>query len=360
MQLSNQDLSRALDLLGEIGAIDSVDALVGHVVGALPRLVASEITTLSLCDLEAGTRRVVSYPDNAIAEDERSCFDHYLFEHPLVRYHAAHPQGGAWRISDSLSQNRFRRMALYNEYYRRIGIDHVMAVPLIGGHRQVVSFVLNRKRRDFVDRDRHLLDRLRPGLATLYQRAAATAALRQGIGRLRESLLADVAAVIECATDGTVLRFSEAALRLIRRCLPGRTLKAGQRLPAPLDLWLQRQDPLLLGARPISLPGSAGKVTVECLPDADHATRLVLLRAQHGGLVDAAALPGLTAREKDVLGWVAAGKSNREIGAILKISSRTVQKHLEHVFVKLGVEHRTAAVGRAMELAGMGLRRFIG
>lgn len=57
---------------------------------------------------------------------------------------------------------------------------------------------------------------------------------------------------------------------------------------------------------------------------------------------------GLTRRETDVLQWVAAGKTNTEIGFILGISSRTVQKHLEHIFEKLGVASRTAAVTWAL------------
>jgi DNA-binding CsgD family transcriptional regulator len=56
----------------------------------------------------------------------------------------------------------------------------------------------------------------------------------------------------------------------------------------------------------------------------------------------------LTPRERDVLDWVAAGKTNREVAEILGTSPRTVQKHLEHVFTKLGVETRTAAVMRAL------------
>jgi len=56
----------------------------------------------------------------------------------------------------------------------------------------------------------------------------------------------------------------------------------------------------------------------------------------------------LTTRESQVLLWISRGKSNREIGAILDISPRTVNKHLEQVFVKLGVENRAAAAARAV------------
>lgn len=54
----------------------------------------------------------------------------------------------------------------------------------------------------------------------------------------------------------------------------------------------------------------------------------------------------LTDRERQVLGWLAAGKTSRDIGAILGNSKRTVEKHLENIYEKLGVETRTAAVMR--------------
>ena len=59
---------------------------------------------------------------------------------------------------------------------------------------------------------------------------------------------------------------------------------------------------------------------------------------------------GLTLREREVLAWVALGKSNAQIGAILGISSATVGKHLERIYPKLGVENRTAAASFASEL----------
>ncbi len=59
---------------------------------------------------------------------------------------------------------------------------------------------------------------------------------------------------------------------------------------------------------------------------------------------------GLTPREAEVLAWVAEGKSNGVIGVILGISPRTVQKHLERTFTKLGVETRTAAAAQALSV----------
>ena len=58
----------------------------------------------------------------------------------------------------------------------------------------------------------------------------------------------------------------------------------------------------------------------------------------------------LTERESEVLHWIANGKTNREIAEILNMSPRTVNKHLEQIFPKLGVENRTSAAGVALKV----------
>jgi DNA-binding NarL/FixJ family response regulator len=59
---------------------------------------------------------------------------------------------------------------------------------------------------------------------------------------------------------------------------------------------------------------------------------------------------GLTAREAEVLLWVAQGKSNADIGTILGCAENTVKVHLARVFEKLGFENRNAATVRALEV----------
>ena len=61
---------------------------------------------------------------------------------------------------------------------------------------------------------------------------------------------------------------------------------------------------------------------------------------------------GLPPSESEVLAWVAKGKTNAEVGEILRLSDRTVQKHLEHIYRKLGVGTRTTATVRALRMLG--------
>jgi DNA-binding response OmpR family regulator/DNA-binding CsgD family transcriptional regulator len=76
---------------------------------------------------------------------------------------------------------------------------------------------------------------------------------------------------------------------------------------------------------------------------------VVLTESSNGAAIEALSLQfRLTAREAEVLYWVAQGKTNRDIGDILGTRPKTITKHLEHVFEKLGVETRTAAAARVL------------
>jgi DNA-binding CsgD family transcriptional regulator len=69
----------------------------------------------------------------------------------------------------------------------------------------------------------------------------------------------------------------------------------------------------------------------------------LLLEEKHDGI-------RLTAREREVVSWVARGKTNAEIAQLLWLAPSTVRKHLENVYAKLGVNTRTAAVARFLGL----------
>jgi len=224
-------------------------------VAALAAHLGSDLTTLSDCDLANGRRRVLADSGHPLAPDAIAAFDRHFRAHPLIGFHAHHPQGGTHRISDSLPRSRFRRTPLYGEYYQLIGIRYAVAVPLYIDGTRIVSFVLNRSRRDFDDDECAELDFLRGPLAALYRQVTEIARLR----REATSALAEMNAV------------------------------------------------------------------------------------------------RLTPREAEIMQWVAAGKTDGQIAAIVDASTRTVQKHLQHVYTKLGVESRTAAVMRCVRARGSGI-----
>jgi hypothetical protein len=81
--LRSADLRGALDSLGAIAEETAKDgSFARHGVSSLPRLVASELTTLSICDLDTGHRTVVSDRPSAISKPEIEAFDRHFHAHP--------------------------------------------------------------------------------------------------------------------------------------------------------------------------------------------------------------------------------------------------------------------------------------
>src|SRR5882672_2223 len=182
--LRHSDWRAGLALLNDLAEVDEgTQALAHAAVTALSSLVASEITSLSVCDLHDGRRHVVATPVDAIGAEDQACFDRYFRVHPLVHYHADLRGKGSHRISDSVPFSRFRESGLYSDYYRHIGIDHVVAIPVYVDDRLLVSFVLNRRARDFSDRERDLLDAVGGPLSRMVRDASALEEARAALAR---------------------------------------------------------------------------------------------------------------------------------------------------------------------------------
>jgi len=140
---------------------------------------------------------------------------------------------------------------------------------------------------------------------------------------------------------------SEPARRLLRGAT-GATVSDGGQLPPQVTAWMRdgADVPLVLGAsRPLAirlLPGTADAPDVLLLEPGMRAVGAGVLR----GL-------GLTAREAEVLHLIVRGRANDEIARDLAISPRTVHKHVEHVFAKLGVGSRVEAVATVWAAVGV-------
>jgi DNA-binding CsgD family transcriptional regulator len=121
--------------------------------------------------------------------------------------------------------------------------------------------------------------------------------------------------------------------------------------PAAVVEWLGRLDGRpVSGVAPLEVETGAEAVALTWLGRSATGSVLVRVGRPETGVPGrrlALAL-GLTPREGEVLGWLSSGKSNRDIAAILGLSPRTVNKHLEQIYAKLGIENRTAAVGLAL------------
>ena len=354
-RMTRRTWDRATDVLRSVGSVCvEPEAFARAGVALLPGLVPSELTTLSICDLASGRRRVVGNPREALSPRDIAAFDRHFFAHPLVRFHTEHPDGGTHRISDSVPPRDFRRGALYDEYYRRIGIDHAVAVPLFVDGTTLVSFVLNRAGRDFSDDEIALLDWLRGGLGEVYRSMVALQRAVAAVSQMRTIAEADGWALVPLDARRRIHALPARARALLAGACPGGRLAVGALLPGTIDAWLRRSTAggaPWLALPPLELDAPRGRVTLRALPEATGGggwTLLVRALPRQPTIAGMDETP-LTRREREILDWVAAGKTDRQIAAITGASPRTVQKHLEHVYVKLGVENRTAAAlrGRA-------------
>jgi DNA-binding NarL/FixJ family response regulator len=130
-------------------------------------------------------------------------------------------------------------------------------------------------------------------------------------------------------------------------------------LPPDVQVWLQTAAAASPGSEPASISLSARKPSlgIRLIYIGQIGPDEYLLRLLEGDINDDRTLLRqkltVTEREAEVLLWIARGKSNRDIAEILDLSPRTVNKHLEQIYAKLGVENRTSAAALAVRTIGI-------
>jgi DNA-binding response OmpR family regulator len=163
------------------------------------------------------------------------------------------------------------------------------------------------------------------------------------------------------ATDasGRVLWSTPQAAKLLERTFSD-FHGEGYMLPPAVQNWLERRTRASVKSMPdeIALEPNSSTLKLRLSHVGQLAPNEVLLRLIEGGVDNDNLVLGLklqlTPRESEVLMWVARGKSNRDIAEILKLSPRTVNKHLEQIYAKLGVENRASAAALAVRTLGVG------
>ena len=123
-------------------------------------------------------------------------------------------------------------------------------------------------------------------------------------------------------------------------------------LPDPIPQWLDQARKGKAGSKAAIMTALPGDEQLRLQYMGRLGTNEFLLRlAKDSGTETPAEFSselGLTTREGEVLSWLSKGKTNRDIAQILGLSPRTVDKHLEQIYSKLGVENRTAAAAIAV------------
>jgi DNA-binding CsgD family transcriptional regulator len=140
-------------------------------------------------------------------------------------------------------------------------------------------------------------------------------------------------------------------VKLLEAALPSRDGKFV--VPEPLKEWLRTAAARGAGAPPPPTLDVAGgrRLQLSVLSSTGEGESLFRIASDDGTDQEASLRRqfSLTGREAEVLLWIAQGKSNRDIGEILGLSPRTVNKHLEQIYQKLGVENRASAAIAALK-----------
>ena len=337
-QLPARDLHAALAVVDEAHSFADLESFRTGILPGLEKLVPCDLVGYN--EVPSGENAlVITYPDPPL-EVAGEALGRLAHQHPLIAVQA-NGDDRTYKISDFLSRREFHSLELYDELYRLLGAEDQIAFGLPGP--MVIGIAMNRDRRSFSERDRTLLDLLRPHLARAHARARERTQTEALIAILECGLQASDTAVVALGADGAIAAASGMALELLHAYFPE---SGGGSLPAPLAEWLAAAP--AHGPSPLVVEGPRGQLKVREATAARRASRLGLEEERAPSAERLRSL-GLTRRQSEVLHLLAKGRGTDEIAADLFISQQTVRKHLEHIYRRLGVHTREAAVSMARD-----------
>jgi DNA-binding CsgD family transcriptional regulator len=345
-RVSARDLGQALSFLREAEDLAGPDPFPTELLDRFRGLVGCD--SVSYCELDRPNERVLLISECTRGLEIEASVDHepifwrVRHEHPVCAYQDRTGDFGARKLSDFLTQRQLRGLEIYRDLFRPYGVEYELDVGLPAPPRHTKVFLFARRDHDFGERERLLLDLLRPHLGALY----AAARDRRVIAALQKC--SDEPSWLVVAEPGGGIDFAGSGAReLLRRYFGA---EAERFLPDVMQAWLRSEVARLNGDgrlpppdRPLTLERGDRRLVVRRVDD--------VLQLQED-------VARLTGREQEVLDLVAAGLSNVEIGAVLWISPGTVRIHLQHAYAKLGVRSRTAALAALRDPGGASQVRF--
>jgi hypothetical protein len=230
------------------------------------------------------------------------------------------------RLSDVIEPGNFRRLALFHEFFKPIGVDRQLIVT-VRNAASLTLVALNRKSRDFSLQEKDRLAELQIFLQRTAEVANAVAALERAAAQ-SESIIAAVGiGVVHLDRNHRVQFCDPLARTLISRYFPGfRT----SRLPDQIATWLGRKSPSPLN---VSIPDATLQVRY-FRAEGMIALLLEEFRLNEDDTSELVSL-GVTPQEARVLFGVGSGESRNDIARRLQISKRTVDTHMQNIYTKL-------------------------
>jgi DNA-binding CsgD family transcriptional regulator len=331
-----------------------------QVLGALPALIAADSFLYVVIDFHTpSASSVVLTPASlSFPGESQAIVTTVIQEHPIVQYWQQTGENQALMLSDFLSRRRYHHLTLYQAYYQPMAIEHQLAVRLPSTPRRQIAVVLNRARHAFSAHDRAFLNLLCPHMWSAAQKTRVLHQLRQATcPQESESPKANRTVLVQSG-NGRPLEWTQPAWEVVRDYLP-MSSRHPQRLPDELQQWMQQQQTVgrqEAAAQQPRVPryySRAGRRLIVHYLEELGEPALLLEEQQEQHMEEAWIILqglGLTPRQAEVLFWVAQGKTNQDIAAILQMQRDTVRTHLQGIYQRLGVENRTAAARCALEL----------
>lgn len=348
-RLAQNDIARLLAAVQQVHGHTDFATLPKLMVGLQSELVPNELSSYTLVDKRQQRIEVVhDAPGIDVAKLGPRLMAHY-HEHPVHQHSLKTKDVSARKISDFLTQNQFERTGIYNEFYKLLEVRFQASFFLFNNPEVELGMVLNRRFKDFSERDRAVANLLRPHFAQAYQNAKVFTEMRQWQERTQDALSSNNQGLLFLSGNFRIERMTGNCERWLKEYF-GWQQNSSFQLPDKLWRWVRQQRELqdteaALGNTrpPLSVERLGASLMVRFIQNTAHNVTL-LLSEQRRLQADSFSDFGLTPREREVLLWISEGKSNPEIGLILGISARTVEKHVERLLAKLNVESRKAAM----------------
>jgi DNA-binding CsgD family transcriptional regulator len=333
-----QRLAHANAAAAEFTDLDSFRAGISSLV---KELVTCDITAYN--EIRPGATAIVfADPVVTLAPEDELMLATLALQNPLVAHFVSTGDGRALRFSDFITRRQLHHLDLYDLVYRRLATEYQVAFVLPAPPGEVVGITLNRARRDFTRQEVTLLELIRAPLRASYARLVELAELHRVVRALDAPDDCFTRAALLVDSDGSIVRWTASAAILLGGVESGPA-------PEPLLDWLRR--PPVGGGQssaPLVFERDGRRLRATLHVDGPGAPRAVTLtearsqptRAQLRHLA-------LSPRETDVLHALMGGASNPQMARDLGMSTRTVEKHLQHIYTRLGVTTRTAAIHRA-------------
>ncbi len=351
-KITEADYRRALDVIHAVADVDTAERFAEASLEGLAALVESSI--ISLNEVEPGSDRFVftGWPRDFVAPPgSAEILAEHSAEHPLIAAYARTGDGSATKISDLVTVEEWHANPLYDGFYKPLGIEYQMSIGLVAPRPTAIAYALNRGSRDFDERDRAVLNLVRPHLAQTWRNARDRARMT--------ALLAASADALETAGSGVILLAHQPS-----EVTPGALLEVYRYfgrpsvdsvLPAAVDRWVAAQRARLVDdealLRPLTATIGSRRLVLRLLPGSGHRPDAVLTQvADVEHIRPRLAELGLSPREAEVLALIGTGATNAQIAARLHVAPSTVKKHLDAVYRKLGVSGRVRAAAAAAEI----------